>query len=96
MSTERDELPDGVIDADPSGGGESAPTQDEPRLELHDTSDQERLDGLIAQLRADVGGQNAATVDKAVRGRLAETGVPAEEEVILALIAELAADESAD
>lgn len=71
----------------------SARTQDEPRLDLHETSDQERLDGLIAQLRADVRGQNAAVVDKAVRSRIAETGVPAEEEVILALIAELAADE---
>ncbi len=73
-----------------------AETQDEPRLDVHQTSDQERLDGLIAQLRADVAGQNAATVDKAVRGRLAETGVPAEEEVILALIAELAADQATD
>ena len=73
-----------------------AETQDEPRLDLHQTSDQERLDGLIAQLRADVAGQNAATVDKAVRGRLAETGVLAEEEVILALIAELAADQATD
>lgn len=70
-------------------------SQNEPRLDLHETSDQERLDGLIAQLRADVRGQNAATVEKAVRSRLAETGVPAREEVVLALIAELADEESA-
>ncbi len=75
-----------------SGIGEPAAagnTQDEPRLELHETTAQERLDGIVAQLRADVQGENAATVDKAVRTRLAETGVAADENAIARLVAEL-------
>ncbi len=70
-------------------------TQDEPVLDMHDPSPSDRWDGLAAQLRADVLGQNTAVVDKAVRGRIAETGVVVEEEVVVALIAELSAEEQA-
>lgn len=77
-----------------SAGGEPGAagtqnTQDEPRLEMHATTEQERLDGVVAQLRADVQGENTATVDKAVRTRLAETGVAADEDTIARLVAEL-------
>mgnify|MGYP001143873469 CR=1 FL=1 len=81
-----------------TGDSDQAPaedTQDEPVLAMHDPSQSDRWDGLVAQLRADVLGQNTAVVDKAVRGRIAETGVVVEEEVVVALIAELAAEDQA-
>ena len=42
-------------------------TQDEPVLDQNTATEQERLDGLIAQLRADVTGEDTATVEAAVR-----------------------------
>lgn len=75
--------------AEEPGGAGAENTQDEPRLEMHATTQQERLDGIVAQLRADVQGENTATVDKAVRTRLAETGVAADEDTITRLVAEL-------
>ncbi|WP_431802867.1 hypothetical protein [Microbacterium sp. bgisy203] len=64
-------------------------TQDEPALDQNAASDQDKLDGLVAQLRADVAGENAATVEQAVRRRLDDTGIALGEERIAALVAEL-------
>ena len=68
----------------------SEETQDEPVLDQHETTEQERLDGVIAQLRADVAGEDAAVVETAVRRRLDDTGIAAEEGLIARLVAELA------
>ena len=68
----------------------SEETQDEPDLDQHETTEQERLDGVIAQLRADVAGEDAAVVETAVRRRLDDTGIAAEEGLIARLVAELA------
>ncbi|MBF9337478.1 hypothetical protein [Microbacterium lacticum] len=68
----------------------SEETQDEPALDQHETTEQERLDGVIAQLRADVAGEDAAVVETAVRRRLDDTGIAAEEGLIARLVAELA------
>lgn len=67
----------------------SEETQDEPALDQNAASDQDKLDGLVAQLRADVAGQNAVTVEQAVRRRLDDTGLALDEERIAALVAEL-------
>lgn len=64
-------------------------TQDEPVLEQNAATDQERLDGLSAQLRADLAGEDAATIEQAVRHRLADTGIPADESLIALLISEI-------
>ena len=65
-------------------------TQDEPVLDQNTATEQERLDGLIAQLRADVTGEDIATVEAAVRRRLSDTGVEADEDLVRRLVAELA------
>lgn len=65
-------------------------TQDEPVLDQNTAAEQERLDGLIAQLRADVTGEDTATVETAVRRRLSDTGVEADEDLVRRLVAELA------
>lgn len=67
----------------------SEPTQDGPSLAQNATSPQERLDGLVAQLRADVAGADATTVEKAVRARLADTGIALDEPAIARLVADL-------
>jgi len=88
-------LQPGPDSTDGTGGtGGTGETQDEPRLDIHETSEQERLDGLVAQLRADVTGESPAVVEQAVRRRFEETGVAADESRIRELIAELVAGAS--
>lgn len=65
-------------------------TQDEPVLDQNTATEQERLDGLIAQLRADVTGEDTATVEAAVRRRLSDTGIEADEALVRRLVADLA------
>lgn len=65
-------------------------TQDAPALDQNDATEQERLDGLVAQLRADHEGQDAATVEKAVRRRLDDTGIAAGEDLVQRLVAQIA------
>ncbi|WP_454117430.1 hypothetical protein [Microbacterium lacticum] len=65
-------------------------TQDEPGLEQNVASEEDRLNGVIAQLRADVSGEDAATVETAVRRRLDDTGIDASDDLVRRLVAELA------
>lgn len=69
---------------------QNEPTQDEPVLEQNAATEQERLDGLSAQLRADLAGEDAETIEQAVRHRLADSGIPADEAFIALLISEIA------
>ncbi|WP_424449162.1 hypothetical protein [Microbacterium arborescens] len=66
--------------------------QDGPALSMHDTNDQERLDGLIAQLRADLPDENRATVDKYVRQRVSEVGLDVDDDEISRIVGDLATD----
>ncbi|MBN9178094.1 MAG: hypothetical protein J0I43_12115 [Microbacterium sp.] len=66
-------------------------TQDEPVLEQNTASEQERLDGLVAQMRADVQGEDAATVEQALRHRLTDIGMTLDESEIAQLVADLTA-----
>lgn len=65
--------------------------QDGPALAMHTTDDAGRLEGLIAQLRADVAGENAATVEQAVRRRLDEVGLSLDGAEIDRVVTELTA-----
>ncbi|GAD33796.1 DNA-binding protein [Microbacterium sp. TS-1] len=66
--------------------------QDGPALSMHDTTEQERLDGLVAQLRADLPGENRATVEKYVRQRVSEVGLNVGDDEIARIVDDLAAD----
>ncbi|OWP22019.1 hypothetical protein CBF90_09505 [Microbacterium sp. AISO3] len=59
---------------------------------MHDTTEQERLDGLVAQLRADLPGENRATVEKYVRQRVSEVGLNVGDDEIARIVDDLAAD----
>ncbi len=50
-------------------------TQDGPALAQNVTTDRERLDGLVAQMHVDLAGTDAATVEHALRHRLADIGL---------------------
>lgn len=65
---------------------------DGPALAMHETDDGERLDGLIAQLRADLPGENAAVIEHAVRQRLDQIGLALDEARIAEIVADLAAE----
>lgn len=64
-------------------------TQDEPALAQNSPSEDERVAGLLAQLRADLSGEDAATVDAAVRRRLADTGIVVDDEVVRGWVADI-------
>lgn len=63
--------------------------QDGPALAMHETDEAKRLDGLIAQLRADLNGENAAVVEHAVRRRLDQVGLALDESRIAEIVADL-------
>ena len=65
------------------------PVQDEPALAQNTASDQDRLDGLVAQLHADLAGEDPATVERAVRHRLDDIGLGLDEAKIRDLIARI-------
>lgn len=65
-------------------------TQDGPALAQNAASDDEKLAGLVAQVRADLSGRDAATVERAIRSRLDDTGLALDADQVAALVAELA------
>lgn len=79
----------GLVHADAGAGLVAA--QVEPVMDVHTSTDDERIDGVLRQVQADVTGQNAATVEHALRGRLRETGLALDEERIAQLVAEFSA-----
>ncbi|GAA3029084.1 hypothetical protein [Microbacterium dextranolyticum] len=66
-------------------------TQDSPALAQNEATEDERLQGLVAQVRADLSGEDAATVETAVRRRLDDTGIDVDEELVRRLVEELSA-----
>ncbi|MDD7961527.1 hypothetical protein [Microbacterium thalli] len=64
--------------------------QDGPALAMHTTDDAERLDGLKAQLRADLTGQSPAVVEKGVRQRLDQVGLHLDDAEVARIVDDLA------
>lgn len=65
-------------------------TQDEPALAQNTTTDQERLDGLVAQMRADFSGEDASVVEQALRSRLNDTGIELDADAFAGVVAQVA------
>lgn len=72
----------------PAGG--SPGTQDEPAMDMHDTTDEERVSGIVAQTRADVGDASEERIADVLRQRFTETGTDVGDDRIRALAAEIA------
>jgi hypothetical protein len=65
-------------------------TQDEPALAQNATTDQERLDGLVAQMHADLAGEDAEVVEQALRHRLDDIGLALDADEIAGVVARVA------
>ncbi|KZE88712.1 hypothetical protein [Microbacterium sp. TNHR37B] len=75
----------------PVDGAEAASgAQTEPALAQNETTEDERLDGVVVQTRADLGGQDAATIEQALRSRLNDAGISMDDDEIAALARDLA------
>lgn len=72
----------------PSAG--SPGTQDEPAMDMHDATDEERISGIVAQTRADVGDAPEERIADVLRQRFTETGTDVGDDRIRALAAEIA------
>ncbi len=66
--------------------------QDGPALSMHTTDDTERLDGLLAQVRADLAGQNPATVEHGLRQRLSQVGLELDDDEVARFVEEHAGE----
>lgn len=69
----------------------SESTQDESALDQNVASEQDKLDGLIAQMHADLSGEDAATVEQALRHRLTDIGIALDDAQIADLVAKVSA-----
>lgn len=65
--------------------------QTEPVMDQHSTTDAEKLDGLVAQMHADLAGEDPATVEQALRHRLDDTGLEVDASAIADLVARISA-----
>ncbi|MFJ6653736.1 hypothetical protein ACIQLJ_13180 [Microbacterium sp. NPDC091313] len=66
-------------------------TQDAPAMDMHDTTDEERIAGIVAQTRADVGDASEERIAAVLRQRFADIGLEVGDDRVRALAAEVAA-----
>ncbi|MFG6475332.1 hypothetical protein ACFXP7_02990 [Microbacterium sp. P06] len=71
--------------ATPAPGTQNAPVQD-----MHDTTDEDKIAGIVAQTRQDVGDKDQARIADVLRQRFDETGVHVANDRVAALAAEVA------
>lgn len=65
----------GAVHQDSGEPGGPEATQDEPVLEQNQASTQEKLDGIAAQTRADLGGESDDRYEEVLRQRLDDAGI---------------------
>jgi len=66
--------------ADEGTAGYPGRTQDEPVLQQNQATDQERIDGIVAQTRADLGDESDERYAEVLRQRLEDSGIPMSDE----------------
>lgn len=79
-------------DGTAAGAGTVTGTQDGPALAQNVATDEERLDGVVQQVRADVGGESLDIVEKSLRRRLSDVGIAVADEEVEALARDIAGD----
>ena len=69
-----------------AAASEPTGTQDEPAMDLHDTDDQAKIDGIVAQTRADFAAEaDPAHLEHALRQRFTDAGIDVDDERIRGL-----------
>ncbi|KAA9133834.1 hypothetical protein [Microbacterium caowuchunii] len=74
-------------DPDPDPEAREAPvrpgeTQDAPAMDMDQPSIREKIDGIVAQTRVDVGGQSHERIVDVLRQRLVDAGISADDRLI--------------
>ncbi|MDQ1130604.1 hypothetical protein [Microbacterium sp. SORGH_AS_0888] len=64
-----------------------ADTRDEPVMDQHDATDGDKLDGIIQQVRADVGHKGERRIAEVLRQRLAQAGVAYDDALVADAVA---------
>lgn len=80
----------GALAHDVPPGPASRGTQDAPREDTHETTDEDRLQGIVMQTRADVGDASENRIADVLRQRIAEVGLDVGDDRVTALAAEIA------
>jgi hypothetical protein len=99
MSDDDTAVPHGDATQDVQGGAvahdahtpSSSGTQDAPAMDMHDTTDEERIAGIVAQTRADVGDASDERIADVLRQRFRDIGLEVGDDRVRALAAEVAA-----
>jgi hypothetical protein len=60
--------------------------QDEPRMDMHTTSDDERIDGIVDQVRADVGDKGERRIAEVLRQRFQQSGVEYDDALVASAV----------
>lgn len=70
-------------DASDAAAADSNGTQDEPAMDTHETTDQAKIDGIVAQTRADFpSGSDAEGMEHALRQRFSDVGIAVDDDQI--------------
>lgn len=64
-----------------------ADTQDEPVMDQHEATDDDKVDGIVAQVRADVGDKGERRIAEVLRQRLDQAGVAYDDALVAASVA---------
>jgi hypothetical protein len=67
-------------------------TQDEPAMDQHDVSIDDKIDGIVAQTRVDVGTLPRERIADVLRQRLSDAGITASDDHVDRLAARVAGD----
>lgn len=82
----------GAIAQDGEASPAGASTQSEPMMDVDVVSEQDRIDGILAQTRVDVGTEDAARITEVLEQRFADAGITASAEQVTAFAEGLAAE----
>jgi len=82
----------GAVASEDESAGAATRTQDGPALAQNTTTDDERLEGVVQQVRADVGGEGNDIVETSLRRRLHDVGLTVSDDEITALVRDIAGD----
>jgi hypothetical protein len=73
-----------------SGGASASGTQDAPAMDMHPATDEDKIAGIVAQTRHDVGDKPESRIADVLRQRFADIGLNVGDDRIAALAAEVA------
>lgn len=82
--------PDAQAPGSSGGTGDGRNTQDAPAMDMHGTTTEDRITGIVAQTRSDVGDAPPERIADVLRQRFADTGIDVGDDRVRALAAEIA------